>query len=99
MDKSNSVVYNYYAEDSIFEKNWYYIKCAVNRIKGLFMTQSNTEFKINTPLPIWPSPFTSTSLYIADNVSNINLNYGFSFVREMKLISSYNFYQYHLAFT
>ena len=96
VDLSNLIVYDNYAEDSIMEKNWYYIKCAVNRNKSIYMSQSNINLNIVIPLPTWPSPFTTTTLIIADKVSNTNLNYGFSFIREMKLMSSYNFYQFNL---
>ena len=97
VDQTNAIVYTDYTQDFIFEKNWFYIKCAVNRNKGVYMTQSNVEKNIVTTLPLWPSPFTTTSLYIGDNVSAVNFNYGFSFIRELKLLSSYNFFQYNLA--
>ena len=87
VDMSSS--YAGYYEDTISQKSWYRIRCAVNTFTKKYYTNQLPEIGIAPAIPSFSAP-TTTKLFIADKVST-NLNYGFQFVRELKLWSSYNF--------
>ena len=77
-----------YDNDRLKFNRWYYIVCSidkfhnVSRINGL--EEQDTYHKID-----YADKILTSSLIIVDRTANFN--YGFSFVRELKLYSSYNF--------
>jgi len=90
VDYLNLPLYTGYAEENKTEKVWFYVRCAADRYTQKFYLNNNSEIPVPSPIP----PFvkgTSTTLSIVDNVLPANNNYGFSFVRELKLYSCYNF--------
>ena len=81
---------SYYPADSITKtvnfNTWNYIRCAVDRFHLKFKLNGGDESSFSLTHNILSS---TSSLYIVDNTNNFN--YGFSFIRELKLYSSYTF--------
>ena len=84
--------YTSYYEDVLVEGKWAYIRCAVNLFTYKYYLNKNSEKTIPTlPAYVKQNP---TSLRVVDNMTVANNNYGFSFIREIKLWGSYNFVFY-----
>ena len=79
----NSITSNYIITEISFGK-WNYIRCQADGNNKVF--QLNNDKKDYTPVKY--SYYYDSSLIIKDNS---NVNYGFSFIRELKLYSSFNF--------
>jgi len=90
VDLTNLPLYSGYAEENKTEKVWFYVTCAADRYQKKFYLNNNAEVAFPTPIPTFTRG-TSSTLQIVDNVLPASVNYGFSFVRELKLWSSYNF--------
>ena len=90
VDKDNLGLYTNYSEENKTEKIWFYVRCSADRYKKMYYLNNNTEVPLPTPIPAF-TKLTSTFLTIVDNVLAASNNYGFSFVRELKLYSSYNY--------
>ena len=73
--------------DNIERNKWNYIICQVDKFHNV-MRVNNLPEETYTPVTYADKSLTSF-LRITDTTSNFN--YGFSFVRELKLFSSYNF--------
>ena len=69
--------------------DWAYIRCRADRFHKVFRLNSLDE---NTYDPEDNNLNLMTSLTIVDNTAKFN--YGFSFIRELKLFSSYNFQEW-----
>ena len=86
----DGVNYSAYYEDPIYMGKWVYLRCAVDLNTQQHYTNKNAEKLINPALPSFVKN-NVTTLRIVDYTDASNLNYGFSFIREIKLWSSYNF--------
>jgi hypothetical protein len=84
MSSFNSYTFKY--TSGINEKGWYYIRCSVNTYTRKFYVNNAQEMAYSPDPPPFVMP-SSTSLTIVDN--STSLNYGFSFIRELKLYSAY----------
>ena len=76
-----------YDEDHLKFNRWNYIVCKIDKFHNLIKINDQPE-EIYTPVESNQKLLTS-SLTIVDRTDKFN--YGFSFVRELKLFSSYNF--------
>ena len=66
---------------------WNYIVCQADKFHNVMSVNNKNEI-IYTPV-IYTNKLSTSFLVIND--TTINFNYGFSFVRELKLFSSYTF--------
>lgn len=89
VDITNLSSYTTSMQDSMVVKTWYYLRCAVNTFTKKYFINSFAQ-QPYTPFPTFTASNT-TSLQITDNMSLANWNYGFSFIRELKLLSNYPF--------
>ena len=92
VDITNLLSYSNYYEDTITEKVWSYLRCAVSQRLSQYYTNSMPPLSYST-MPIVNANF--TTLTIVDN--EVNLNYGVSFIRELKLLSNYDFSFFNLG--
>ena len=68
---------------------WNYIVCQADKFHKLIKVNDLAESEEYTPVTYTQKSVLTSSLSIEDKTTNFN--YGFSFVRELKLFSSYNF--------
>ena len=68
---------------------WNYIVCQADKFHKLIKVNDLAESEEYTPVTYTQKSVLTSSLIIEDKTTNFN--YGFSFVRELKLFSSYNF--------
>ncbi len=92
VDITNLLSYPTYYEDSLTEKTWFYVRCAVTQRQQKYYTNSLSA-KNYTTMPLFNGNY--TTLTIADN--QINQNYGIALVRELKLLSNYDFSFFNLG--
>lgn len=88
VDISDLNLYNKFYEINFTEKSWFYVRCATDNYYKKYYINKLIEAKYPEDLPSFVRAKT-TSLKIEENI--INWNYGFSFIRELKLTSSYHF--------
>ena len=84
IDIEDSSVSSDYIETEISLGEWNYIRCQADSKFGQFQLNNHKK----TYFPATYKYYYSSSLKIKDTSS---VNYGFSFIRELKLYSSYNF--------
>jgi hypothetical protein len=75
--------------DRLEFNRWHYIRCSVDKFHKLSRINDLDEIENINVIDYNSKPPLTSSLTIRDKT--VNFNYGFSFVRELKLYSSYNF--------
>ena len=75
-------------EGNLMFNRWNYIRCQVDKFRNYTRVNDYEEHNYQ-PVNYPEKDFKTSTLIIRDNT--LNFNYGFSFVRELKLFSSYNF--------
>ena len=89
-DSSNLTIYPHSYDINFTEYSWFYVRCASDNYYKKFYINTMIELDYPAPLPSFDRGKTTT-LTISENIPTTSLNYGFSFIRELKLSSSYHF--------
>lgn len=90
VDNSDFSVYPYSYDANFTEKSWFYVRCASDNYKKKYYINNLIEKSYPVALPLFTRDSTS-SLIIKENVPTADWNYGFSFIRELKLMKNYPF--------
>ena len=85
-DNGQTIIFD---NDRLEFNRWHYIRCSVDKFHKLSRINDLDEIENINVIDYNSKPPLTSSLTIADKT--VNFNYGFSFVRELKLYSSYNF--------
>ena len=83
-DMTHTVIY----DNTLDFNRWHYITCQVDKFHKRIKVNNNEDISSYSPVTYSETLLTS-SLTIVDKTEKFN--YGFSFIRELKLFSSYNF--------
>ncbi len=89
----NGAPYNYYTDGLITEGKWFNVRCAINLFTKKYYVNKNSEQTISPDIPTFVKT-NPTTMTIEDKMNGANNNYGFSFIKEIKLWSSYLFPHY-----